>query len=160
MFLPALAIYTKKNFAEHLEGGKYAALNSDEVQGAPKHNKLCERVFGQWDFAKRRSPNKSEIAIEAKLCFAFNNVGDWLENLDDESRKDVIRQSHAETTAIRAKFKQRQDTLRQRAEEVMRKKQEDARRKEQQRIAELDQLMAKVNAMGGLWSTEMKSTKV
>ena len=44
--------------------------------------------------------------------------------------------------------------LRQRAAEVMKKKQEDARRKEQQRIAELAQLIAKVNALGGLWLSE------
>ena len=104
IMLPALAIFTKKNFADHLENGKYASLKPEDVEGVPKHNKLCERVFGQWDAAKRRSPNKTELAIEAKLCFSFNNVSDWLSNLDDESRKQVIIQSRAETPTIRHKL--------------------------------------------------------
>ena len=53
MFMPALAIFTKQHFADQLPGGRYADLQSADVKGVPKHNKLCERIFGLWDMAKR-----------------------------------------------------------------------------------------------------------
>merc|ERR1711911_323494 len=63
VILPAMAVYTKKNFSDYLPGGKYANIQREEVKGVPKHNKLCERVFGMWDYTKRHSPNKIELAL-------------------------------------------------------------------------------------------------
>ena len=122
VLLPALAIYTKRNFADHLAGGKYASLTKEDVKGVPKHNKLCERIFGMWDYAKRRSPNKSEIAIEAVMCFSFNNVSDYLSSLETEEKREMIRESRAETAEVRAKFKERQEILRKKAEDQMAQK--------------------------------------
>ena len=154
VILPAMAVYTKRNFADYLPGGKHANIQKEDVKGVPKHNKLCERVFGMWDYAKRHSPNKSEIVIEAKLCFSFNNTAEWLNSLDDESKRQIIQQSRKETAAVEAKFKERQDILRQKAEEAMKRKQDEAHQKEQQRLAEVDALREKVNDLGGVWKTE------
>ena len=101
--------------------------------------------------------NKSEIAIKAKLCFAFNNVSDWLDKLDDDARKQVVTQSRSETAAIRTKFKERQEQLRQKAKEVMEKKREEEKQKEQYQMRELVNLTTKVHSIGGMWSTHERS---
>ena len=156
MFLPAMAIFTKKHFADQLPGGRYEHLQSSDVPGVPKHNLLCERVFGQWDMAKRQSPNKSEIALEAKLCYASNNVREYIQSLDPAARRNLILESRAETPIVRAKFKERQLALKEAAEQALEQRKNKAREDEQKRIYELVDLMAKVNGVGGIWKTSLE----
>ena len=68
---------------------------------------------------KRRSPNKSEIAIEAVICFSFNNVSEYLSSLETEEKREMIRESRAETPEVRAEIKERQEILRKKAEDQM-----------------------------------------
>ena len=153
MFLPALAIFTRRHFAEHLPGGRHANLQSSDVKGVPKHNKLCERIFAQWDMAKRQSPNKSEIILEAKLVFSFNGVAQYIANLEPEVRRQLILDSRAETSIVRRKFKERQMALKLRAEQALQQRKDKARDDEQKRIYELVDLTVKVNSVGGIWKS-------
>ena len=159
MFLPVLAIFTKSHFADQLPGGRYADLQSTDVKGVPKHNKFCERNFGLWDMAKRQSPNKSEIAIEAALVYSCNGVAKYINTLDPEARRKFVLDSRAETSTLRAKFKERQMALKLAAEQALQHRKDKARADEQKRIQELVDLTVKINSLGGLWKTTMEVDK-
>ena len=153
IFLPALAIFTKRHFADHLPGGRYEHLQSSDVLGTDKENMISERSMAQWDNGHHQSPNKSEIALEAKLCYAANNVRQYIRNLDPASRRTLILDSRAETPAVRARFKERQSALKQAAADALQQKKVKAQEDEQKRIYELVDLTAKVNGIGGLWKS-------
>ena len=72
ILLPVMAIFTEHHFADILDGGRFAHMQAEEVRGVPKHNKVCEQVFGQLEGSKHHSPHKSEGEIKAKISFSLN----------------------------------------------------------------------------------------
>ena len=45
----AFAIFLRRKFADHLPGGKYANLTSEDCRGVPTTNKRPESYFAMWD---------------------------------------------------------------------------------------------------------------
>jgi hypothetical protein len=148
----------------HLQGGWPAAVfyslgnpmpyAYDQVHGVPLHNKLCERVFGLWDWLQRSRPNITTLAVEAYTLYAINHTSTWLEGLEPAERNRVITEARHDTNALRSKFKERQNAIRVEREAIFEAQKEAAQRKEQQQYQALYELSEKVEIQGGLWKKE------
>ena len=47
--MATLLVYSKRQFADFLPGGKYADLTPEACRGVPKTNKKAESYFAYWD---------------------------------------------------------------------------------------------------------------
>jgi hypothetical protein len=150
----ALALFSRKHFADHLAGGKHSHVQPEECRGVPKHNKLCQRAFGLWDHVKRNKPNMCELASEAFILFTLNNTAKWLSNLDNEMPHNVITEARKATPAMYRTFKIRQAKMEEERKAHFREQQEEKRRREEKQMVEMMSLVAKVEEQGGLWKSE------
>ena len=74
----ALVKYFRVAAKEHLPGGEFCNLTSDQVRGVPTHNKFAERIFGYWKQLMRYMPNVQALTAEAFTLFAMNKTSAWL----------------------------------------------------------------------------------
>jgi hypothetical protein len=132
VLLPALHLFATNHFKDHLEGGRHHDITSDQVKGVPLHNKLCERVFGYWDWLQQSKSNITSLAAEAYTLYAMNRTSTWLQGLDSTERNRVISDAKRDTNALRKKFKERQEKIRVEREAMFAAQKEASRQKELQ----------------------------
>nr|XP_047126045.1 uncharacterized protein LOC124807754 [Hydra vulgaris]XP_047126048.1 uncharacterized protein LOC124807754 [Hydra vulgaris]XP_047126050.1 uncharacterized protein LOC124807754 [Hydra vulgaris] len=104
-----------------------------ETASARLHNIDSEELMGMFSAAKGRSPNASIDYISCKLRTKKNGTMDYLDNLDDFSRKMVVQWSiqaarkkriktRLQHTEIRAEISKRQTIKRQKIDEKEKRK--------------------------------------
>ena len=59
------------------------------------------------------------------MCFSFNNISEYLSSLEMEEGQELIRESRAATPEVRAKFQERQEIIRKKAEDQIAQKKAD-----------------------------------
>ena len=151
--MASFAAFTRRKFADHLEGGVHANITAAEVQGVPKHNMHLERGLGYWDNKKRRVPNMSSAGAEACLLFTMNKTLPWLEKLPEEEREALIKCCQKQTPGMQTIFKERSQKIQQELEARLRQKQQEKAEKEARIIRDKLVLQRKVEEAGGLWQS-------
>ena len=58
ILMKSFALFARRQFADHIDGGIHANLTADQVRGVPTHNMFLERCFGYWDQRKRHIPRR------------------------------------------------------------------------------------------------------
>ena len=120
----------------------------------PKHNILCERVLGFWDYKRRKCESMREDSIEAFASCAFNHTPEWLESKSPEEKKRIIREARKDTPAMIAQFRERKNGIEEEQRQRLEVQQEENRQKEAKAAAELTELATKVEGLGGVWRSE------
>ena len=102
----------------------------------------------------RRAPSSRAIAIEAKVMFTMNKTSEWLASLNPSKRNTVIEEAKRRTSELKARFREREKEINDLRAKRLEEKREKVRAKAAKTMSDRRALIAKVNAMGGLWETE------
>ena len=113
-----------------------------------------ERGLGLWDAKQRHVPGMSALAAEACVLFLKNETADWMMAKSPAEREQLIRECMKQTPRMKEVFKQRQAKLEETLQRRIREQQEEKAAKEQKALREKEDLVAKVEAAGGLWRSE------
>ena len=120
----------------------------------PKHNILCERILGFWDHKRRKCENMREDSIEAFASCSFNHTAEWIASKSPEEKEKIIREARKDTPAMIAQFRERKKGIEEEQRQRLEGQQEEVRQKEEKAAAELTELAAKVEELGGVWKSE------
>jgi hypothetical protein len=137
------ANYLVKAVRDQLPGGVYDNLDPNTVkklQGTPKHNKFCERVFGILDHLVKYRPNASTLANESFVMFSLNNTSQWLERKPGAEREQLLVTCRKLGSDMRENYKSRKNEIHNMVKERLRGKQEEIARKRQKVIDEKEKL--------------------
>ena len=116
ILLPALIKLVQHEFKDHLPGGKFENFEEKyrtETKSVAKHNKYVEFMFGYFDQLLRFKPNVSTLAAEAYLTFAQNKTLQWLQQKTADEQQLLLKSARQGVVSIRAKFKSRQQNIRE-----------------------------------------------
>ena len=86
--------------------------------------------------------------------FTMNKASAWLESLDSSRRDAVILGAKQRTSDLKARFRQREKEINDLRARRLEEKREKVRAKAAKVMNDRRALIAKVNAMGGLWESE------
>ena len=86
--------------------------------------------------------------------FTMNKTLAWLESLDSSKRDEVIRAAKQRTPGLKARFRRREQEINDLRAKRLEEKREKVRAKAAKVMNDRRALIAKVNAMGGLWDSE------
>ena len=158
VLLPTMAKVARRQFMDHLPGGKLDGLEDDPTMrrisaSVPKHNKFAESVFGYFDNLVTTKPNISALATEAYVAFSFNKTSKWLNTKTPEEQNQLITDASKQTKKVLALFKERQESIKVERRAQLEKKMKAAENARQRRVALLESY---TNTMieYGLWQTE------
>ena len=150
ILMKSFALFARRQFADHIDGGIHANLTADQVRGVPTHNMFLERCFGYWDQRKRHIPNMSSAALEDCLLFTRNETYAYVESKTPEERQKLIREAMKQTPHLKAVCKERARKI----EEVLAKRLADQARvlaEKEEKVVREKEALGKVEAAGGLW---------
>ena len=150
----SLASYFRGAVKEHLPGGEFFELDSEEVRSVPTHNKFVERMFGYWKQLLVYMPNVSALTAEAFTLFSLNHTYEWLAAKEATERREIIVRARKDVKSLRLKYKKRQAEIldvRRRNLEAERQLKE---KREKDRVAGLQKLQKELEKIGGLWTSE------
>ena len=86
--------------------------------------------------------------------FTMNKTSAWLESLDSSKRDEVIRAAKQRTPELKTRFRRREQEINDLRAKRLEEKREKVRAKAAKFMNDRRALIAKVNAMGGLWESE------
>ena len=86
--------------------------------------------------------------------FTLNKTSAWLESLDSSKRDEVIRAAKQRTPELKTRFRRREQEINDLRAKRLEEKREKVRAKAAKFMNDRRALIAKVNAMGGLWDSE------
>ena len=86
--------------------------------------------------------------------FTMNKTSAWLESLDSSQRDAVIQAAKQRTPELKARFRRREQEINDLRATRLEEKREKVRAKAAKAMNDRRALIAKVNAMGGLWESE------
>ena len=112
---------------DHLPGGKFWEPNADtfpQTSSVMKHNKLPEFTFDQLDQLLRYRPNATLLPNEVFIMYSHNKTRDWLKNLEEKMRNELIDESVKQGKELRKVFRERLAQIEQQRIERQRKRQE------------------------------------
>ena len=84
----------------------------------------------------------------------MNKTSSWLESLDSSKRDAVILAAKQRTPELKARFRRREREINELRSKRLEEKREKVRAKAAKVMTDRRALIAKVNAMGGLWESE------
>ena len=96
----------------------------------------------------------SELAAEACLLFLKNQTAEWIMEKSPSEQERLIRESMKQTPHIKALFKERSAKLNETLQRRLQEMQNEKAAREEKIMREKENLVAKVEAAGGLWKTE------
>lgn len=154
ILLPALVKCCRHILRDHLPGGIHTQPVADKarVAGTPKHNKLCETVFGYTDMLLRTRPHIQSLAAEAYVAFAFNKTGEWLAKKDEGEVAKILKAARKNVAPLRQKFKERSQAIMEGRRAKMLEDQAAVRAQKQKKEDSLQSLGLEI-VKYGLWST-------
>ena len=116
--LPALSATCQHLFKDHLSGGRWSSLDTQEeaivrekTKSVPKSSKFAESVFGMLDHLFRAKPRISTITAEAYIMFANNHTMEWLKDQDDDALKSLLEESRKDSKELLRKFRARRAAI-------------------------------------------------
>ncbi len=153
----SFSILLKRQLKDQLPGGIYYEPSDavrEETANCPKHNIISERDFSHLDRQLKIKATASTVAISGLICFLNNGTGEYLENVDDQTRKQLIA-----TVIKKAPEKRKESHIKQKAikESKMKKMEEHKEKKEKQAVAKellKEQVTSDLVSCGGLWTTD------
>ena len=86
--------------------------------------------------------------------FTMNKTSAWLDSLDSTKREAVIQGAKRRTSDLKARFRQREQEINDLRASRLEEKRDKVRAKATKAMNDRRDLIAKVNAMGGLWESE------
>ena len=115
---------------EHTEGVHGEQLRTESVTVSAT-NIVSERDFANLDRLQRDKPNANLITLEGMILFPNNNTLSWLNSLDSErkkymlklfqQRKETIKNKHISLLKVRKEEKVRKEKLKQLEMETLKK---------------------------------------
>ncbi|KAL4239504.1 hypothetical protein ACF0H5_000318 [Mactra antiquata] len=153
VMLPALAALIKRQYSDHLPGGKHSNVSEQDTRSVDKHNKYPERVFSNVDHMLQTRPNVSTLIMESHITFCLNKTGEWLSN--QENCDKLIEESRKNVKKEKLKFKQREQVIKAKQIE---KQNEEFRKKEEMERRRIEKLEKETGDMTyyGLWQSEQQ----
>ena len=152
----SFVVVTKRMLSDHLEGGKYDKpdqVTAKECKNAPKSNVVPERDFGMLDRLMVMKPNATTMVYEGILLFTKNNTRQWRDNLTPEKRILLLQLARDSKKCQRALYIERKAAIRKKREEKLAMAREEKERKILKERLMKEELMQKVENLGGLWKT-------
>ena len=148
VIIPALSKLIKRQYGDHLPGGKYEFINPECTASVDKHNKFPERVFSYVDHVLAAKPNIKTLALESQITFSLNKTSEWLS--DQDNINEIIKQSRSSVKAERMRFKQREQMI---LAKRIEKQEEDFQKKIEQERRRIERLEKETADMlfYGLW---------
>ena len=95
-----------------------------------------------------------EDNIEAFATCAFNHTKEWIAEKSTEDRDRIIKQARKDTPGMIAEFRERKKMIEEEQRRGLEEKEKEVKQKEAKVAAELTELAAKVEGLGGLWKSE------
>ena len=84
----------------------------------------------------------------------MNKTSQWLASLDTSKRNAVIEEAKKRTSELKDRFRKREQAIKDLCAKRLEEKREKVRAKAAKTMNDRRALIAKVNAMGGVWETE------
>ena len=149
----ALVSYFRVAAKEHLPGGEFHGLSSDDVRGVLTHNKFCERMFGYWRQLMRYMPNVQALTAESFTLFALNRTAAWIATKEEAERHAIVNRARSDVKTLRLKYKERKAEIRRVRRENLENERQEKERKERDRAADIQRLVKRIEEIGGLWGS-------
>ena len=140
---------------DHLEGGMYDKLDAEMIEctTAPKTNVVHERDFGMLDRLLAQKPNAATLVCEGTLMFTKNDTKSWRESLTPQKQAAVMEMAHNSKSSQRQQLIERMSAIRKKQEERLERGKQEKERKETKLRMLKQELVQKVEELGGLWKT-------
>ena len=152
----SFVVVTKRMLTDHLEGGKYDKPDAEMIEectNAPKTNVVPERDFGMLDRLLAQKPNATTLVCEGILMFTKNDTKSWRDSLTPQKRAAVMEMARNSKSSQRQQFIERMSEIRKKREERLERGKQEKERKETKLRMLKQELVQKVEELGGLWKT-------
>jgi hypothetical protein len=152
----AIVVVCERQLSDQLPGGKFHSP-SDIVQktaaSCTANNISGERVFATLDAAIKRAPNASCHFLESKLLFQHNSTADWLNELADSEKQNIMSVARRTArldcqVAKDEKLKIHQETI-----ALLHEKREKLSNKDETQRVVKENLLEDLCSNGGLWES-------
>jgi hypothetical protein len=157
--LPAILNLMVNIFTDYIGDGKWASCSSEIKAGTkavPMHNKYSESLFGHVDRLLREKPNISFISQEAYIMFCHNRTSDWLLEMDEKKKQEILNECRKEMKSLRIKFKERRKEIEERRKEIMKQKIREKEEKEARKVRKLEKHTEDIIEWG-LWQSDLQA---
>ena len=94
-----------------------------------------------------------EDSIEAFASCSFNHTAEWVANKSPEEKERIIREARKDTPAMIKQFRERKTGIEEEQRQHLEEQQEEVKQNKEKAAAELRELAAKVEGLGGVWKS-------
>ena len=139
-----------------LEGGPLAnpsAQLREETKSSPTTNALSERVFASYDRLIRQRPNATTLNIESTILFETNKTSDWLNGLDNDTKKFYMQMARKSAKSVIRAFHQRRNEIKENIMMSLLQKQKDREEKEKRVVERKRAIIQEVQDLHGEWES-------
>ncbi len=153
-------IVLERQCKDQLPLGKYHEI-SDVLCKSSKHvpttNIVSERDMAILDLILKLKPAASILSVEAIVLWLNNKPSKWLDSLTDEMKNKVLDEARENADSIYAKFKEREQAVKDKKMEVWKQKRDEKMKKEEKARKAKVAASNKICEFGGVWT--LKSFK-
>ena len=94
-----------------------------------------------------------EDSIKAFASCSFNHTAEWVANKSPEEKERIIREARKDTPAMIKQFRERKTGIEEEQRQHLEEQQEEVKQNKEKAAAELRELAAKVEGLGGVWKS-------
>ena len=113
---------------------------------------MPERDFGMLDRLLAQKPNATTLVCEGILMYTKNDTKSWRASLTPEKRAAVMKMTR-NSKSSQKQFIERMSAIRKKREERLERGKQEKERKETKLRMLKQELLQKVEELGGLWKT-------
>ena len=158
LIFKSFATTVQRLLVDHLDGGKFYEVTDatviEETRSVPTTNVNPERDFAVLDRFLSQKPNATHIALESLLLYSHNQTSAWLHSKSAEEREILLKAARTLSPIQKSRFNKRREEIKLKRQDAVRRKEEEHARKEEREIRLKETLTKKIQAMGGLWTSE------
>ena len=158
LIFKSFATTVQRLLVDHLDGGEFYEVTDatviEETRSVPTTNVNSECDFAVLDRFLSQKPNATHIALESLLLYSHNQTSAWLHSKSAEEREILLKAARTLSPIQKSKFNKRREEIKLKRQDAVRRKEEEHARKEEREIRLKETLTKKIQAMGGLWTSE------